>query len=56
MGAQAALIINPMNRTARQWDGKGWAETTRLEVQGTPIYVELSHLWEKLDQARKVQS
>jgi|HubBroStandDraft_6_1064221.scaffolds.fasta_scaffold136430_1 Uma2 family endonuclease len=53
MGAQAAWIISTMNRTARQWDGTSWQETTRLEVAGTAIYVELSYLWDKLDQAKK---
>ncbi len=48
MGAQAVWIINPMNRTARQWNGSNWDESTRLEVSGTPIYVELSYLWEQL--------
>jgi hypothetical protein len=55
MGAQAAWIISTINRTARQWDGTNWQETTRLEVAGTAIYVELSYLWDKLDQAKKGQ-
>jgi Uma2 family endonuclease len=53
MGTQAAWIISTMNRTARQWDGTRWQETTRLEVAGTAIYVELTYLWDKLDQAKK---
>ncbi len=52
MGSKAVWIINPMNRTARYWDGKGWPEATTLEVAGTPIYMELSYLWELLDGAR----
>jgi Uma2 family endonuclease len=55
MGAQAAWIINPMNRTARQWNGTVWVEAARLEVAGTQIYVELSYMWDKLDQAKKAR-
>jgi Uma2 family endonuclease len=55
MGAQGAWIISTLNRTARQWDGISWQEATRLQVAGTAIYVELSYLWNKLDQAKKGQ-
>ena len=52
MGSKATWIINPMNRTARYWDGLGWPEAARLEVPGTPIYVELAYLWKRLDAVR----
>ncbi len=52
MGSKAVWIINPMDRTARSWNGSGWVETTRLEVFGTPIHLELQYLWDRLNPAR----
>jgi Uma2 family endonuclease len=52
MGAKGIWIINPMNRTAWHWDGKDWKQAARLEVAGTPIYVEIQYLWDRLDKAR----
>ncbi|HZD47531.1 MAG TPA: Uma2 family endonuclease [Silvibacterium sp.] len=52
MGARGVWIINPLNRTAWQWDGKEWKQATRLEVAGTPIYVDLQYLWDRLDKAK----
>lgn len=49
MGAKGVWIVNPMNRTACQWDGAAWKEAARLEVAGTPIYVDVQSLWNKLD-------
>jgi Uma2 family endonuclease len=53
MGAKATWIINPMNRTARSWDGTSWVEGTRLEVPNTPIYVELQYLWDRLNPEKR---
>jgi Uma2 family endonuclease len=53
MGAKATWIINPMNRTARSWNGTNWVEATRLEVPNTPIYVELQYLWNRLNPEKR---
>jgi len=52
MGAKGVWIINPLNRTGWQWNGKDWIEATRLEIAGTPIYVEVQYLWDQLDKAK----
>jgi Uma2 family endonuclease len=52
MGAQGVWIINPLNRTAWHWVGTGWKESARLEVPGTPVYVEIQYLWDRLDKAK----
>ena len=52
MGAKGVWIVNPLNRTAHQWDGSAWKESTRLEVAGTPVYVEVQYLWERLDRTK----
>jgi Uma2 family endonuclease len=52
MGSKAVWIINPMDRTARFWNGSSWVEATRLEVSGTPIHLELQYLWDRLNPAR----
>lgn len=49
MGAKGVWIINPLNRKAWQWDGSDWKEAIRLEVAGTPVYVDVQYLWNKLD-------
>jgi Uma2 family endonuclease len=49
MGVQTIWIIDPATRTARVCSGRSWLEATRLEVAGTPIYVELNTLFSALD-------
>jgi Uma2 family endonuclease len=52
MGAKGVSIINPLNRTALQWDGASWKEATRLEVAGTPVYIEVQYIWDRLNRAK----
>jgi len=52
MGSQGIWIVNPMNRTALHWADNDWMEVSRLEVPGTPIYLETASLWERLDAGR----
>lgn len=52
MGAQGVWIINPLNRTAWHWLGNAWKEAACLEVPGTPIFVEVQYLWDRLDQPK----
>jgi Uma2 family endonuclease len=49
MGVQTIWIIDPATRTARVCSGPSWVEATRLEVAGTPIFVELAPLFAALD-------
>jgi Uma2 family endonuclease len=50
MGAETIWIIDPETRTARVCSGRNWVEATRLEVAGTPIFVELATLFDALQQ------
>jgi Uma2 family endonuclease len=49
MGAQTIWIVDPETRSGRVCTGLNWLQATRLEVPGTPIYVELSDLFASLD-------
>ena len=49
MGVQTIWMIDPLSRTARLCTGPSWTETIRLEVPGTPIYVETETLFARLD-------
>jgi Uma2 family endonuclease len=49
MGVQTTWIVDPVTRTGRVCSGPNWVEATRLEVAGTPIYVELETLFASLD-------
>jgi Uma2 family endonuclease len=51
MGVQTIWIIDPANRTARVCSGPNWIEATRLQVAGSPIYVEMQTLFAALDGA-----
>ena len=48
MGVQTIWIIDPESRTARACTGVNWTETSRLEVAGTPIYIETETLFAPL--------
>ncbi len=48
MGVQTIWIIDPESRTARICTGVHWTQTTRLEVAGTPIYVNTETLFAPL--------
>lgn len=45
MGVNTVWIVDPETRTGRMCIGANWTATTRLEVLGSPIYVELSTLF-----------
>ena len=44
MGVETVWIIDPKTRTGRMCSGAKWIEARRLEVSGTPLYVELDHI------------
>ena len=48
MGVETIWIIDPESRTARLCRGSNWTETTRLEIAGTPIYVDTETLFAPL--------
>ena len=52
MGVPTIWIIDPQTRTARICAGLAWTQSTRLEVAGTPIYVELESLFAQLDRVK----
>ena len=49
MGVETIWIIDPQTRTGRVCSGRTWTQANRLEVAGTPIYVELESLFGLLD-------
>lgn len=53
MGVETIWIIDPQTRTARVCSGNTWTQATRLEVAGTPIYIDVKALFASLDQATK---
>jgi Uma2 family endonuclease len=40
MGVETVWIIDPKTRTGRMCSGAEWVESSRLEVKGTPLYVD----------------
>ncbi|SFS16078.1 Endonuclease, Uma2 family (restriction endonuclease fold) [Granulicella pectinivorans] len=52
MGVNTVWIIDPETRTGRMCIGATWTAATRLEVPGTPIYVELPNLFAGLAPTR----
>jgi Uma2 family endonuclease len=52
MGVAAIWAIDPKTRSGRMCIGDDWKSARRLEVPGTPIFVELSELFSFLDRPR----
>jgi Uma2 family endonuclease len=48
MGVATVWIVDPGTRTGRACSGKDCSEGERLEVKGTPLYVELAHIFRDL--------
>jgi len=48
MGVETAWIIDPKTRTGRMCRGAQWVESPRLEVSGTPLYVDLPDIFSQL--------
>jgi hypothetical protein len=49
MGVDTVWIIDPKTRSGRMCSGNTWSAAARLEVTGTPIYVELAALFSQID-------
>ena len=52
MGVAAIWAIDPKTRSGRMCIGDDWKSARRLEVPGTPIFVELDALFSNLDRPR----
>ncbi len=53
MGVEHIWLLDPEKREAFAWAGdreKSWRPTDRLEVPGTPVYLDLRWLWERIPQ------
>jgi Uma2 family endonuclease len=48
MGVETVWIIDPKTRTGRMCSGTEWVEAPRLEVKGTPLYVNLPEIFSQL--------
>jgi Uma2 family endonuclease len=51
MGVETVWIIDPKTRSGRMCSGADWVESTRLEVKGTPLYVNLPDIFSQLTPA-----
>jgi Uma2 family endonuclease len=49
MGVETVWIIDPKTQSGRMCLEQGWVAAERLEVGGTPIYVDLSQVFSQLD-------
>jgi Uma2 family endonuclease len=48
MGVPMVWILDPRTRSGRMCAGTAWVEANRLEVPGTPLYIELDALFRQL--------
>ncbi len=55
MGVHAVWMIDPHTRTGRKCTGQSWTLTKRLEVSGTPIFVELDEIFRYIETATPQQ-
>ena len=51
MGVETVWIIDPKTRTGRLCSGTEWIESPRLEVKGTPLYVDLPTIFDQVKSA-----
>ena len=51
MGVETVWIIDPKTRTGRMCSGTEWVEASRLEVKGTPLYVNLPEIFSQMTSA-----
>ena len=48
MGVETVWIIDPKTRSGRMCSGAQWVESSRMEVKGTPLCVDLPELFSQL--------
>src|ERR1035437_6917332 len=51
MGVETVWIIDPKTRTGRMCSGTEWVEASRMEVKGTPLYVNLPEIFSQMTSA-----
>jgi Uma2 family endonuclease len=51
MGVETVWIVDPKTRSGRVCSGAEWIESPRLEVKGTPLYVDLPDIFSQLTSA-----
>ena len=51
MGVETIWIVDPKTRTGRMCRGAEWVEASRLEIKGTPLYVELAEIFSQIETA-----
>ena len=51
MGVETVWIIDPKTRTGRTCSGTEWVESSRLEVKGTSLFVNLPEIFSQLTSA-----
>jgi Uma2 family endonuclease len=51
MGVETIWIIDPKTRTGRMCSGAEWLESSRLAVNGTPLYVILADIFAQMTPA-----
>jgi len=51
MGVETVWIIDPKTRSGRICSGDEWLESSRLEVRGTALYVDLPHIFSQITSA-----
>lgn len=49
MGVETVWIIDPKTHTGRMCSGSKWVEAKRLEVAGTPMFVELDEIFSQIN-------
>jgi Uma2 family endonuclease len=51
MGVETVWIIDPKTRSGRMCSGAEWVEAARLDVKGTPLFVDLQDVFGQLTSA-----
>jgi len=51
MGVETIWMIDPKTRSGRMCSGAEWLESSRLEVRGTALYVNLPHIFSQITSA-----
>lgn len=52
MGVETVWIIDPKTRTGRACSGSDWRQADRLEVAGTPLFVDLQPIFDQIHSGR----
>jgi Uma2 family endonuclease len=53
MGVLTVWIIDPKTRTGKMCTRNAWIPASRLEVSGTPLYVDLLEIFAALDRSKR---